>query len=82
MEQRRNTWEAAIRLAVTASLLAVVTAVALSTAGLSQPVIVLGVIVASFAASWVRTGHVAATAPVRPVHRSVAVRVRDAHPVS
>lgn len=82
MERRRNTWEAAIRLAVTASLLAAVTAVALSTAGLPQPVIVLGVMVASFATSWIRTGHDTAPAPVRPVHRTVAVRVRDAHPVS
>ena len=57
MEDRRTTWGAAIQLATTLSVLAAITAVTLHSIGiLSQPTIVLGVIVIGFATSWVRTG--------------------------
>lgn len=84
MEHRRNTWEATIRLAITASLLAAALAVALHTAGVrSQPVIVLPVIVVCFAASWVRSGRAAGSdAPLSAVRHAVTVRAHDPHPVS
>lgn len=84
MELRRSTWSAAVRLAITLSVLAVAVAVLLHTIGLSQPVIVLGVILVGFTTSWVRTGHVAEQhAMLRAPSRRVTVPVRGVHfPVS
>lgn len=57
MEYGRNTWVAAIRLAITLSVLAAIAAATLHSTGiLSQPTIVLSVIVVGFVTSWVRTG--------------------------
>ena len=82
MELRRTTWEAAIRLAITMSVIAVAVAAILHTLGIAQPVIVLGVIVIGFTTSWVRTGRIvehehlgarrAVTVPVRGVHFPVS----------
>lgn len=55
----RDTWTAAVKLAVTISIVAVLGAVVLSTAGgMSHTAIVLSVIVVAFAASWIQTGRV------------------------
>lgn len=85
MELRRTTWGAAIRLAITLSVVAAASAAILHPIGiLSQPVIVLGVIVVGFVTSWVRTGQVerGVTEP-RLAHRVVTVPVRGVHfPVS
>ena len=85
MEDRRTTWGAAIQLAITLSVLAAITAATLHSIGiLSQPTIVLGVIVIGFVTSWVRTGrleqrrtlehraHRHATVPVRGIHFPVS----------
>lgn len=80
MEHGRSTWRTAIRLAITWSVLAAATAVVLATfGGVSQPAIVLSVIVVGFGLSWVRTGHVSQ----RPIgsHRVVRVPVQRTHPV-
>jgi uncharacterized membrane protein len=84
MELRRSTWGAAVRLAITLSVLAVAGAALLHTIGLSQPVIVLGVILVGFTTSWVRTGHVVEQhATLQPTRRPATVRVRGVHfPVS
>lgn len=67
MEHRRNTWGAAIRLAITLSVLAAIAAAALHSAGiLSQPTIVLSVIVVGFVTSWIRTGRLEQRRTLRP----------------
>jgi len=56
MELIRDTWTAAIRLAVVISIVAVVAAVLASTiADVPQAAIVLPVIVVAFTASWIQT---------------------------
>jgi hypothetical protein len=65
-------------LAITVSVMAVAIAAVLSSVGLSQTVIVLGVIVVGFATSWVRTGQVAQRRSPRGAHRVVTVPVRVA----
>lgn len=85
MEDRRTTWGAAIQLAITLSVFAAITAATLHSIGiLSQPTIVLGVIVIGFATSWVRTGRLEqrqllqhqarrhARVPVRGIHFPVS----------
>jgi uncharacterized membrane protein len=89
MELRRTSWAAAIRLATTLSVVAVVVAALLHTIGLSQPVIVLGVILVGFTTSWVRTGRVMGhddrrhghdhRHDHRHGHRVVTVPVRGVH---
>lgn len=76
MELRRSTWGAAIRLAATWSLLSAAIAAVLHTVDVvSQPVIVLGVIVVGFTTSWVRTGHPDEPAICHDVRRHPAHRV-------
>ena len=85
MEDRRNTWGAAIQLATTLSVLAAITAVTLHSIGiLSQPTIVLGVIVIGFATSWVRTGRLEQRRMLQhQARRPAVVPVRSVHfPVS
>lgn len=76
MEARRNSWGAAIGLAITVSVVAVAIATALSIIGVSQPVIVLGVIVVGFATSWVRSGQGEPRRTMRGSHRVARVPVR------
>jgi hypothetical protein len=74
-----------MRLAITLSVLAAIAAAILHTMGiLSQPTIVLGVIVVGFVTSWVRTGRVEQSRSARHRgHRAVRVPVRGVHfPVS
>ena len=85
MEHGPNPWGAAIRLAITLSVLAAITAAVLYSAGiLSQPTIVLGVIVVGFVSSWVRSGRLEQRrVPVHSAHRHATVPVRGVHfPVS
>lgn len=59
MEVSRRTWEAAIKLAIAISIIAVVVAIAVTAAGdVPQAAIVIPVIVVAFTASWIRTGQV------------------------
>lgn len=79
MEIGRNTWRAAIRLAITWSVLATAAAIVLHTLGdVSETVIVLSVIVVGFGLSWVRTGHETR----RPSRRVATVPARHGHPVA
>lgn len=85
MELGRKTWGAAIRLAITLSVLAAAAAAFLHSIGiLSQPVIVLAVIVVGFVTSWVRTGQVERSdLEQRRARGVVRVPVRGVHfPVS
>ena len=57
MELEHRTWVAAVRLAVSASIAAVIFAIAVSSLGdVPHAAIVLPVIIVAFAASWIRTG--------------------------
>ena len=68
MELRRETWTAAIRLAMIVSVLAALGAVVVSSAAdVPQAAIVLTVIVVGFGVSWIRTNRVG-----REVHPSAA----------
>jgi hypothetical protein len=59
VDLRRHTWNAAIKLAVTISIIATLVAVLVSTVGdVPQAAIVLPVIVVAFAASWIQTDRV------------------------
>ena len=85
MDDRRTTWGAAIRLAITLSVFAAIVAAILHSIGiLSQPTIVLGVIVIGFATSWVRTGRLEQRRTLQHhAHRHATVPVRGIHfPVS
>ena len=79
MENRRQTWIAAIRLAFVISAVAALASVALSMIGhISDSIIVIAVVVVAFAASWVQTGRVqAGSAPAHvavPLHLNVPAR--------
>jgi len=67
VELSRHTWNAAIKLAVVISIVAVLAAVAMSALGnVPQAAIVLPVIVVAFTASWIQTDRVSRQhAPVR-----------------
>lgn len=80
MDDGRNTWGAAIRLAITWSVLAALTAVVATSVGAPQPVVVLGVIVVGFGLSWARTCHTATQHAARS-HRMARVPVHRAHPI-
>ena len=57
VELSRRTWNAAVKLAVTMSIVAALIAVALTSAGnVPQPAVVLPMIVIAFTASWIQTG--------------------------
>lgn len=57
VELSRNTWNAAVKLAVVVSLIAVVAALVVSATGdVPQAAVVLPVIVVAFTASWIQTG--------------------------
>jgi ABC-type Mn2+/Zn2+ transport system permease subunit len=59
VELSRHTWNAAIKLAVIVSIVAVFAAIAISAAGdVPQAAIVLPVIVVGFTASWIQTSRV------------------------
>ena len=59
MELRRRTWSASVQLAVVASFVAVLVAMAASAMGdVPQAAVVLPVILLAFAASWIRTGQI------------------------
>ena len=80
MELRRETFGAAIKLAV--ALSAVATAIALgidAVGGVSQTALVLTVMVVGFVASWVQTGRVSRSTAHRAAHRLTVVPLR--HPV-
>lgn len=83
MAPRRSIRKATIQLAFTMSVLAAAVAVLLHTLGVaSQSVIVVGVIVVAFSASWVRTSRLQRSMS-RSAHRVVTVPVRGVHyPVS
>ena len=70
VELDRRTWNAAVKLAVTVSLIGVLVAmVAERAADVPQFAIVLPVMIIGFVASWVQTGRVRrAEAPVRREH--------------
>lgn len=76
VELSRSTWNAAVRLAVVVSSIAVVAALLVSAAGdVPQAAVVLPVIVVAFTASWIQTGRARrdpATLPttVAPSHRT------------
>lgn len=85
MEDGRNSWWAAIRLAITLSVLATAAAIVLHTLGdVSQTAIVLGVIVVGFGTSWVQTGRLARRrTPAPRGHRIVTLQSRGVRfPVS
>ena len=64
MDVSRNTWNAAVKLAIVISIVATLAAVALSSASsIPQAAIVLPIIVVAFAASWVQTGRIRSDAP-------------------
>lgn len=67
VERNRDTWNAAIKLAVVISVMAGLAAMAVSAAGdVPQAAIVLPVIVVAFTASWIQTTRVRREhAPVR-----------------
>jgi len=67
VERNRDTWNAAIKLAVVISVMAGLAAMVVSTAGdVPQAAIVLPVIVVAFTASWIQTTRVRREhAPVR-----------------
>lgn len=73
VELSHRTWNAAVKLATSISVIAAVLAVAISAAGdVPQVAIVLPVIIVAFFASWIQTGRVRREqAPVRlhPHHR-------------
>lgn len=79
MDERRSTWGATIRLAVTWSVLAVMAAIVLAAVDVSETVIVLSVIVIGFATSLLRTSHEVTRRPT--AHRVVRVPVQHSHPV-
>ncbi len=57
MELSRRTWNAAVKLAITMSIVAVLAALVISSAGdVPQAAIVLPVIVIAFTASWIQSG--------------------------
>ncbi len=59
MEDSRNTWNAAVKLAIVISIVSTLAAVALSSASsVPQAAIVLPIIVIAFTASWVQTGRI------------------------
>jgi hypothetical protein len=68
VELSRRTWNAAVKLAVTMSIVAALIAVALTSAGnVPQAAIVLPMIVIAFTASWIQTGRMRRDpAPARP----------------
>ena len=76
VELSRNTWNAAVKLAVVVSSIAVVAALLVSAAGdVPQAAVVLPVIVVAFTASWIQTGRARrepATVPTMaaPSHRT------------
>ncbi len=72
MELSRRTWNAAVKLAVTISIVAALVAIVVSSTGnVPQAAIVLPVIVIAFVASWIQTGRVRRQpAPLR-VHHTV-----------
>ena len=75
MELRRTTWVAALRLAVVVSTAAAIGAMLLSSlGGVSEALVVLGVIVVGFALSWVQTGRILDER--RRAHRVTAVHLR------
>lgn len=78
MNGTESTWKAAVRLAITLSVVGAVAAATLSGV-LSQTSIVLGVIVVGFVTSWVRTGQVHGQRPIGRHHRVVTVPVRRVH---
>lgn len=81
MDIRRNTYLAAIRLAVVLSTIAAAVALGLDAGGyVSRPAIVLTVIVVGFVTSWVETGRAARSPIEGHRHRVAVVPVR--HPVS
>ncbi len=70
MKLEQRTWVAAVRLAVTASIAAVIFAIGMSSIGdVPHAAIVLPVIVVAFAASWVRSGRLR-DQPVAPPART------------
>lgn len=67
MELENRTWVAAVRLAVSASVAAVIFAIGMSSLGdVPHAAIVLPVIVVAFAASWIRTGRLREQPMARP----------------
>lgn len=83
MDARRTTWEVAIRLAITLSAAACLMAIGLESLGVSQPAIVLTVIVVGFVTSWIRTGQVVRSFDRPRSHRMVTIPVHDLrHPVA
>lgn len=67
VELSRRTWNAAVKLAVTMSIVAALIAVALTSAGnVPQAAIVLPMIVIAFTASWIQTGRMRRDATARP----------------
>lgn len=65
VELSRRTWNAAVKLAITMSIVAVLAALVISSAGnVPQAAIVLPVIVIAFTASWIQSGRVQR----RPAH--------------
>lgn len=77
VELDQRTWNAAIKLAFTASVTAAIFAIGMSTLGdVPHAVIVLPVIVIAFTASWIRTGRVrerAVAPPARTHQRAVPI---------
>jgi hypothetical protein len=60
VELSRRTWNAAVKLAVTMSIVAALIAIALTRTGdVPQAAIVLPMIVIAFTASWIQTGRLA-----------------------
>lgn len=74
MELRRATFGAAIRLGVVFSTMAAIVAITLDSIGdVSVGAMVAAVVITGFATSWVQTGRVRRTVPVRSVHRATTM---------
>jgi fermentation-respiration switch protein FrsA (DUF1100 family) len=78
MEVRRNTFGAAVKLAVVLSVVATAIALGLDAAGgISQTALVLTVMVVGFVASWVQTGRVSRSTAHHTAHRLTVVPLRQ-----
>ncbi|MGB0113043.1 MAG: hypothetical protein WBP59_07460 [Ilumatobacteraceae bacterium] len=81
MELNRNAWNAAVKLAVVVSSIAVLVAlVATAASDIPQAAIVLPVIVVAFMASWIQTGRARREpATVRTMMTASGARIADRH---